>query len=174
MQMDLDKKVYRTLDDTLEYVYGSAEVIGLLMAKVIGLPDESLHYARMQGRAMQFINFIRDIEEDNALGRIYFPDEDFTRFGIKSLDKSSILNKQIEFGKFIQFQVARYSGWQDEADKGFKYIPKRSRIAIRTAVDMYNWTAHSIAEQPMLVFHGKLKPRKSRIIQAGILRTING
>ena len=69
--MDIKKKEYNSLEETLEYIYGSAEVIGFFMAKIIGLSDESLYYAGRLGRSMQYINFIRDIEEDNNLGRRY-------------------------------------------------------------------------------------------------------
>jgi phytoene synthase len=74
MSMDLTNKNYISMKDTLEYIYGSAEVIGLMMAKILGLETESYTYACYQGRAMQYINFIRDIKEDIKLGRCYFPE----------------------------------------------------------------------------------------------------
>ena len=64
MAADLTRRFYRTEAETLEYVYGSAEVIGLFMARIMRLPEEALPAARMLGRAMQFINFIRDAAED--------------------------------------------------------------------------------------------------------------
>jgi phytoene synthase len=73
MGLDLVKSEYDTLEETLEYIYGSAEVIGLFMCAIMGLPEESYHHACMMGRNMQYINFIRDINEDIGLGRRYFP-----------------------------------------------------------------------------------------------------
>ena len=73
MEADLTKRIYRTEEEALEYIYGSAEVIGLFMAKIMRLPEESHPAARMLGRAMQFINFIRDVAEDTELGRRYLP-----------------------------------------------------------------------------------------------------
>ena len=69
MEMDLYHKNCLTIDDTLKYIYGSAEVIGLMMSKILRLKPESYPYAQYLGRAMQYINFIRDISEDNSLGR---------------------------------------------------------------------------------------------------------
>lgn len=174
MKMDLDKKVYRSIDDTLEYIYGSAEVIGLLMAKVLGLPKESYESARMQGRAMQYINFIRDIAEDNLLGRQYFPDEELVKHGLKDLSEKELFRKPAEFREFISAQVGLYNEWQCIANKGFRFIPKRPRVAVRTAVDMYNWTAKKISQEPALIFESKVKPSKGRVIKNGLYRTING
>ena len=69
MEADLDKRLYRTEAETLEYVYGSAEVIGLFMAKIMRLPVEAQFAAQRLGRAMQIINFIRGVAEDAAMGR---------------------------------------------------------------------------------------------------------
>lgn len=164
MQADLDQKEYRTLDDTLWYIYGSAEVIGLVMSKIMGLPSEATQAACMQGRAMQFINFLRDIDEDNGLGRCYFPNTDLEQFHLKDLSKETAQKQPENFADFMRFQLKRYEGWQAEADEGMQYIPKRLRLPLRTAVDMYNWTAEQIKHDPSIVFDKKVKPRKVRVI----------
>ncbi len=76
MQLDTTVRRYDSLDDIINYMHGSAEVVGLMMARMMGLPEEALPLAAMQGRAMQYANFVRDIGEDNHLGRCYFPEED--------------------------------------------------------------------------------------------------
>ncbi len=73
MEHDLSESSCETLEDVLTYIYGSAEVIGLFMARIMDLDEASFPYAAMLGRAMQYINFIRDIAEDNELGRRYLP-----------------------------------------------------------------------------------------------------
>lgn len=171
MQADLDGKSYQTLDDTLRYIYGSAEVIGLMMARIMGLPEEALPYAQMQGRAMQFINFIRDIDEDNGLGRCYFPADDLHKYGLQNLTSSEAQAKSEAFNTFIQFQIDRYKEWQSEADQGMGYIPKRLRVPLQTAVDMYNWTATQIEKNPRLIYEIKVKPRKTRVIAKALKHT---
>jgi len=168
MQADIDKKTYESLDGSLWYVYGSAEVIGLMMAKILGLPGKALPYAAMQGRAMQWINFIRDIDEDNGLGRSYFPQEDLKAFGLKDLSRQTIAAHEDQFQAFVQFQLKRYRDWQLEARRGFRYIPKASRIPLETAVDMYDWTARQIRRNPMVVFEKKVKPARHRVIHTAI------
>lgn len=167
MKQDISIHSYRTLSDSLSYVYGSADVIGLMMAKIMDLPDEALKYAQMQGRAMQWINFVRDIKEDNSLGRCYFPTTDLKKFGLDSLDEQIAVKNPDKFNKFIRFQIKRYYEWQKEANKGFKYIPRRLRIPLQTAVDMYAWTAEQIEKNPFIVFEKKVKPRKRDILRRG-------
>lgn len=164
MQADLDKKQYQTMKDTIWYMYGSAEVIGLMMAKIMDLPNEALQYAKLQGRAMQYINFVRDIAEDNDLGRLYFPKSELKKYGLNNLSYSKILKEPHEFEDFVKAQIDLYEKWQEEANTGYRYIPKRLRIPLQTATDMYNWTASSIYQNPQVVFEKKLKPFKRQVI----------
>ncbi len=167
MKQDISPKTYETLSDSLDYVYGSADVIGLMMAKIMGLPNEASKYAQTQGRAMQWINFVRDIKEDNSLGRCYFPVTDLTKFGLDSLDELEAHKNPEQFKKFIRFQIKRYYNWQTVANNGFRYIPRRLRIPLQTAVDMYAWTAEQIEKDPLIIFDHKIKPRKRDILRRG-------
>ncbi len=160
METDLSRKEYRTVQETLAYIHGSAEVIGLFMARIMNLAEESLPYAAMLGRAMQYINFIRDIEEDFRLGRRYLSLEGT---GLSSLDPDDVQERPREFRAFIDRHIGLYRGWQREAENGFAFIPRRYRLPIKTASDMYAWTARRIQNRPMIVFERKVKPRKSRI-----------
>lgn len=173
MQADTVKKEYRTLKETQAYMYGSAEVIGLMMAKIIGVPKEGYEAARIQGRAMQYINFIRDIAEDVSLGRQYIPTSELKLYGLPSLSVDDAYRHPAAFRECIEAQVARYAQWQEQANRGFKYIPRTQRIALRTAVDMYNWTAQSIAKNPFIVFDKKIKPSKSRVVARALVRSIH-
>jgi phytoene synthase len=137
MNADLSWRAYDGVDEVLGSIYGSAEVFGLFMARIMNLPDESLPYARLLGRAMQYINFIRDIDEELHLGL--------------------------------------YNGWQEEAGKGLAMIPRRYRIPICTASDMYRWTANRIDGDPWIVFKKrKVKPGKSRIVQSALGNAMAG
>ena len=169
MQSDLDKKTYTTIEDTVGYMYGSAEVIGLMMARIMGLPPPAESSARFQGRAMQFINFLRDIDEDNELGRAYLPAHDLRLFDLPDIKQSTAKAKPENFRALMRYEIDRYREWQAEADKGFRYVPRRLRIPLQTAVDMYNWTAEVIADEPFVVFDRKVKPRKRRVISRAVM-----
>ena len=161
MERDLSQRVYETLEATLEYVYGSAEVIGLYMNRILRVPTEADEPARLQGRAMQFINFIRDIDEDNGLGRTYLPLSETT---LPDLREATARTNAAEFTRFIRAQLDRYEQWQRAAEAGYRYLPRRVRIPIQTASDMYNWTARRIAADPFVVYRRKVKPTRMRIL----------
>lgn len=85
MEMDLDFKIYND-SKYHEYIYGSAEVVGLMCLKVFCEGDES-EYLRLRepacklGAAFQKVNFLRDIKSDyEERGRVYFPGVDFLTF----------------------------------------------------------------------------------------------
>lgn len=161
MERDLFKKEYNSLEETLDYIYGSAEVIGLFMARIMQLPPEADYPARMLGRAMQYINFIRDIKEDVELGRRYLP---LTDTHLNGLEYEYVKNHLAEFRAFHTKQIGLYMGWQREAEKGYRFIPFRYLLPIKTAADMYVWTARQIEKNPMIVYSRKVKPPKPRIV----------
>jgi phytoene synthase len=85
MEMDLDKNVYDAAGYD-EYIYGSAEVVGLMCLRVFTEGNDARYQAlkepaRRLGAAFQKINFLRDLKSDyKERGRVYFPGVDFTRF----------------------------------------------------------------------------------------------
>jgi phytoene synthase len=164
MLMDTKKTIYHTPSDTLKYIYGSAEVIGLMMARVLDLPTKSYPYAKMLGRSMQYINFIRDIAEDNSLNRLYFSQQLLQQYHLTHLDMDYVERHQDSFITFIHDQLKQYHQWQKEAEIGYQFIPRRNLIAIKTAADMYSWTAEKIYQNPMRVYREKVKPSKSRVV----------
>jgi 15-cis-phytoene synthase len=164
MEMDLYKSSYQNMDELLIYLYGSSEVVGLFMASILDLPIQSYTAARYLGRAMQYVNFIRDISEDLQLGRMYFPQDEMEEFGIKNLKEEPNRNNPDNYVNFLKKQIQTYYQWQDEAEKGFKYIPSRYLIPIKTASDMYLWTAKQIEKDPFLVYEKKVKPSIPKIV----------
>ena len=169
MEMDVTKQSYGTIDETLHYIYGSAEVIGLFMARILGLPSEADRAAMMLGRAMQYINFIRDVDEDRNLGRTYLP---LHETELSDFSPESAGNRPEEFRTFIRDQIRRYDTWQQEAEAGFQYIHKRYLIPIKTASEMYNWTGRVIAADPFVVYQRKVKPSRSRILLEVMKNTV--
>lgn len=84
MRMDLVPQVY-SKKSYLQYIYGSAEVVGLMCLRVmLGTQQERYNElapgARALGSAYQKVNFLRDIEADHLRGRMYFPDLAYAEF----------------------------------------------------------------------------------------------
>jgi len=123
MKADLTKSEYKTNQDFEQYIYGSADVVGLMCLKVFCLGDESLYHeleyaARKLGSAFQKVNFLRDLREDlQNLGRSYFPGLAERKFDTES-------KKMIEASIEKDFQ---------ESWVGVKHLPGRSKLAVALA-----------------------------------------
>jgi phytoene synthase len=126
MEMDLSNQTY-TIDSYQKYIYGSAEVVGLMCLHIFCDGDnaqfESLKpSAQRLGAAFQKVNFLRDIKADfEGLSRLYFPNCDFTNF--KKEDK--ILIEQD-----IQSDFAA-------ALEGIKNLPLKARFGVYVAYKYY-------------------------------------
>lgn len=126
MEMDLEKTSYDS-EGYKEYIYGSAEVVGLMCLYVFcegkkEFYDKLEQPARALGAAFQKVNFLRDIKADyNGLSRVYFPGCDFTNFSEQ--DKRAI-EKDIQ---------------QDfkEAFEGIKHLPMKARFGVYVAYKYY-------------------------------------
>ncbi|MGP6239136.1 phytoene/squalene synthase family protein [Cuniculiplasma sp. SKW4] len=164
MEMDLHHKKYQTIDETIDYMYGSAEVIGLMMSRILDLPYQALFNARMLGRTMQFINFIRDVSEDLSLGRQYLPQEDLHKFGLETLEYSETVQKKKQFISLMRYEIERFRKWNELGQEGFAFIDQKNLIPVKVATDMYLWTAKKIYKNPFVVYSKKIKPSKMRII----------
>lgn len=137
MEMDLTVTRYQTYDDLMEYVYGSAVVIGLEMLPILGFKDErAIEAATALGTAFQLANFIRDIGEDIDRGRIYMPLDDLAKFGVS---EAMLLKREMtpEITEAIKYQINRVRALQARADEGIQYLDPISRPCIRAASELY-------------------------------------
>lgn len=127
MKSDLTKSEYKTNEDLEQYIYGSADVVGLMCLKVFYLGDELLYReleysAQKLGSAFQKVNFLRDLREDlQSLGRTYFPELAQRNFDLES---KKIIEASIE----KDFQ---------ESWVGVKQLPGRSKLAVALAFFYY-------------------------------------
>ena len=172
MRLDLQKRQYRGLKGTLDYMYGSSEVVGLMMARILNLPEEALKPARMQGRAVQYISMIRDIALDAQAGRCYFPLSEIKKYGLKDLSQKEARLKPAMFTEFIHAQLLHYATWQAQANHVVQYLPKRFKVPLQTAVDIYSQTANHIKNDPFSIYEQKLEPTKREVLKQAIKRTV--
>lgn len=167
MSMDaVPQLVCQTMQDTERYMYGSAEVIGLMMCRIMKLERAAYHSAQMLGKAFQYMNMIRDIGEDQERSRQYIPQESVVSSGLPDLSQKTAESYLQQFQQMIRSEVARYREWDAEARKGFHHIPRRYRVPIAAAADMFAWTMNQIDSNPLLVFGPKLKPSIARVVMA--------
>ncbi len=107
MAMDLDQQRYLDFAMLERYCDLVAGGVGLMSAEIFGYSDPAtLVYARDLGIAFQLTNIIRDVGEDARRGRIYLPQDDLDRFGVRADDILSA-RATAEFTALMRFQVAR-------------------------------------------------------------------
>ncbi|MGW5361786.1 phytoene/squalene synthase family protein [Actinopolymorpha pittospori] len=135
MAMDLDTAKYATWDDLLDYMDGSAAVIGEMMLPVLRPTDAAaLAPARDLGVAFQLTNFLRDVGEDLDRGRIYLPQEDLERFGADPQARTT----SPEWRALMRFEIARNREIYASADRGIPMLPDRSARCVHTARVLYS------------------------------------
>ena len=128
MKMDLNKKQYNTIEEYKKYIYGSADVVGLMCLKVFVKGSEKLYtelspFAISLGSAFQKVNFLRDIKDDSdILNRVYFPNVDMNNFNENS-KKEIILEIENDFKNAVD---------------GIVKLPKNSKFAVYIAYRYYN------------------------------------
>jgi phytoene synthase len=137
MKMDTHVFRYPTYRDLETYTYGSAAVVGLMMCRVVGVEDrEADAHAEALGTAMQLTNFLRDIGEDWARGRVYLPLEDLRSFGLTEEDLGlGVVDER--FVELMRFEILRTRGLYALADEGMGYIPRGRRYPVAVARELY-------------------------------------
>ncbi len=150
MEMDLDNTIYND-EKYSEYIYGSAEVVGLMCLRVFCEGDTAMYDrlktdARSLGAAFQKVNFLRDLKSDYLeRGRVYFPGVDFAYFDAEA-------KKAIEADIQIDF---------DNALRGIMNLPDGAREGVYLAYVYY------------LQLFRKIKKTPSNVIQNARIRVSN-
>ena len=141
MRADISKKIYQNKEEIDQYIYGSADVVGLMCLKIFVKGDQA-RYSQLEasaiklGSAFQKVNFLRDLRQDfEELDRNYFPNVDPDNF--KDSDKDMIV-KDIE----NDFKIAK---------EGILQLPKESRLGVYLAYKYYSHLLKKIVHTPAKV-----------------------
>ena len=175
MEMDLTITEYQTYDDLLEYVYGSAAVIGLEMVPVLGYSDQrAFESAQKLGIAFQLANFIRDVAEDLDRGRVYLPLQELAQFGV---DRAMLERRKLtpEIIEALKFQIERVRQLQRESNAGIAFLDKESRPCIRAASELYCGIVDEVEAIGYDIFNKRAKTstfRRARVAGAAYLQAI--
>ncbi len=140
MKLDLHKTKYNTVEEYNEYIYGSADVVGLMCLKVfvngnIELYEELKHSAMRLGSAFQKVNFLRDLKADfEDLSRSYFPNTN-----LSELDEVS--KQQI---------IAEIQADFDAGFEGIQKLPLEAKFGVYTAYRYYKKLLNKLQKTPSL------------------------
>jgi phytoene synthase len=158
MKLDLVKSDYNSQEEYEEYIYGSADVVGLMCLKVFVSGQENKYEelkseAMRLGSAFQKVNFLRDLKDDNLLlNRNYFPGVDLKSFDENA--KTAIINEIEE-----DFRIAY---------QGIVKLPMEAKFGVYTAFVYYKKLLTKLKNTP---YHeiGTSRIRVSNYTKAGLL-----
>ncbi len=168
MAMDLTVTSYATYEDLLDYMEGSAAVIGTMMLPILGSSDPAAarEPARQLGLAFQLTNFIRDVAEDLDRGRTYLPDEHLAAFGVTRDDLLAARAAGVSTPKIknlIRYEISRAGEHYAAAAPGIPLLSPGSQACMRTAYRLYGGILDEVAAQDYDVFAGRaLVPNRRR------------
>lgn len=158
MKLDLVKSDYHSDKEYKEYIYGSADVVGLMCLKVF-VDGNNQKYEQLKeeamrlGSAFQKVNFLRDLKDDNlVLNRNYFPGVDLNSFDEKS--KAAII-LEIEEDFRIAYQ-------------GIVKLPIEAKFGVYTAFVYYKKLLKKLKNTPCHEI-GSARIRVSNYTKAGLL-----
>ncbi|TDE27751.1 MULTISPECIES: phytoene/squalene synthase family protein [Flavobacterium] len=158
MKLDLIKSDYNSKAEYDEYIYGSADVVGLMCLKVF-VDGDNKRYEQLKdeamrlGSAFQKVNFLRDLKDDNlVLNRNYFPGVDLNSFDEKA--KTAIINEIEE-----DFKVAY---------EGIVKLPIEAKFGVYTAFVYYKKLLKKLENTPCDEI-GNARIRVSNYTKAGLL-----
>tara|TARA_B110000503_G_C7141576_1_gene411068 strand:- start:1244 stop:2143 length:900 start_codon:yes stop_codon:yes gene_type:complete len=168
MTMDLTVSEYQNFDDLMEYVYGSASVIGLQMVPILGAVSPDAYVAAEKlGTAFQLANFIRDVGEDLERGRIYLPIDELSAHGVsREMLEQRVLTPQIKSA--LQEQIARVRRLQKEAAPGIKLLAPESQACIEAASELYCGIVDEVEKIDYQIFDRRAKTSTWRRIRVAI------
>jgi phytoene synthase len=175
MTMDLTVQEYETYEDLLEYVYGSAAVIGLEMVPILGpLHNDAFEAAKKLGIAFQLANFIRDVDEDLDRGRVYLPIKELAQFGVtREMLEERVLTPEII--EALKFQIARVRQLQAEAAPGIAMLEASSRPCIEAASTLYCGIVDEVEKIGYDIFNQRAKTstgRRMRVAGAAFMKRV--
>lgn len=140
MRTDLSKSIYSNEEEYEAYIYGSADVVGLMCLQVFVKGDvdqfEALKLSAMKlGSAFQKVNFLRDLKEDyDQLGRTYFPNTNLE--ALNEVSKKKLIEEiELDFEK----------GYE-----GILKLPKEAQFGVFVAYRYYKQLLKKIAKTPAI------------------------
>ena len=161
---DLEQTTYADFDDLRGYCEKVAGAVGLACVPVYGSDDTER--AQTLGIALQLINIIRDVDEDQQLGRVYLPQDEIAAFEVEELALSP------EFRELMAFQAARARTYLAEGLLLLDSLDRRSALCVGTFAGLYSETLDRIEASGFDVFGEKTRlstPRKLAVVARGLL-----
>lgn len=163
-EMDLTVATYATFDRLSEYCYRVAGTVGLTCLHVFGFSEpKAPDLAERLGLAFQLTNIIRDVGTDYAIGRVYLPQEDLNRFGVRAEELAGPVTPKLQ--KLLEFEAERAWQMYREGAPLVKKINADSRATLWALVRTYSTLLARIEEREFDVFSSRISTSSAEKIQ---------
>lgn len=160
--MDAADYEYETLEDTLQYCYYVAGVVGVMMAYVMGTRDEAaLQRATDLGIAFQLTNISRDVREDAEVGRCYLPAEWLREAGIP---RDELLDPRhaTALAGVVSRLLNEADRYYTSANEGLRALGFRSAWAVAAARGVYRAIGDAVRDRGEHAWRERVIVRKRR------------
>ncbi|MEP7363039.1 MAG: phytoene/squalene synthase family protein [Acidobacteriota bacterium] len=149
---DLRESTKATYDDLYRYCYRVASVVGISVVSIFGAHTAEAHkLAEQCGVAVQLTNILRDVAEDQTLGRVYLPQEDLTRFGVTAIAGSPAMRD------LLRFEASRARELFAAAVDLTSHVVPRTRPCLRALLSTYAMLLDKIEERHYDVFTTRVR-----------------
>jgi squalene synthase HpnC/squalene synthase HpnD len=163
-EMDLTVSTYATFDRLSEYCYRVAGTVGLTCLHVFGFSDpKAPDLAERLGLAFQLTNIIRDVGSDCKMGRIYLPQEELVRFGIRAEELHGPVTPQLQ--ELLAFEAERAWQMYQEGAPLISRVNADSRATLWALVRTYSSLLARIEEREFDVFSARISLSSAEKIQ---------
>jgi phytoene synthase len=167
---------YQTFEELRQYCYGVASVVGLVCIKIFGYRDpaaESL--AERCGLAFQLTNIIRDVKEDVAMGRVYFPQEDLAQCGLSAADLTAPQVDVARVRPLLALEADRARECYRDGEELIPLVNEDSQPALWVLITIYRRLLEKIASNQYDVFRERVRlsvPEKLTVMGKGVLKRL--
>lgn len=156
VEMDLNRRLYRSFEDLKDYCYHVASTVGLMCIEIFGYKSpRTRDYAVNLGIAMQLTNIIRDVRADAQDGRIYIPRDELDRFGV-DLTRPSHLAYSDSFVDLMRLQTGRARAFYQNADVALPLEDRRRLLPARMMHNIYFRLLEKIEDRKHDVLSGRV------------------
>jgi phytoene synthase len=163
---DLEQTRYATFDELRGYCEKVAGAVGVACVAVYGSDD--VERAMTLGIALQLINIMRDVVEDETLGRVYLPQDELGRFDVRALDRVTP-----EWAPFMAFQAQRARVHLEEGLRLLDSLDRRSALCVSTFAGLYRGQLDRMESNGFDVFGASCSlstPAKLAVVARGLFR----
>jgi phytoene synthase len=162
---DLEQTRYATFDDLRGYCEKVAGAVGVACVAVYGSDD--VERAMTLGISLQLINIMRDVAEDEQLGRVYLPQDELARFGVTALAVGP------EWRELMAFQAQRARVHMEEGLRLLESLDRRSALCVSTFAGLYRGQLDRMEANGYDVFSASCRlstTAKLGVVARGLLR----